>query len=146
MRKVSVLSVIALVLTLVCTSAAFAAYNEAPMLAEKVKAGLLPPVEERLPENPVVITPYHGIGQYGGTWVRFGTSTSFSEVRMCMYGHSPLRWTDSLEIVGNWVESWESNEDKTEWTLHIRKGIKWSDGYPFTSADFMFWWGGHGPE
>jgi len=43
-------------------------YNEAPMLAEKVAKGELPPVEERLPENPLVIEPVEGIGQYGGTW------------------------------------------------------------------------------
>ncbi len=42
-------------------------FNESPMLAELVEQGKLPPVEERLPNNPLVVTPYEEIGQYGGT-------------------------------------------------------------------------------
>src|SRR5690606_5694617 len=45
-------------------------FNEAPMLAEMVAAGDLPPVEERLPLEPMVIEPADEIGQYGGTWNR----------------------------------------------------------------------------
>ena len=44
--------------------------GEAPMLAELVKAGKLPPVEQRMPEEPLVIKPVHEIGKYGGTWRR----------------------------------------------------------------------------
>ena len=40
--------------------------GEAPMLAEMVAAGDLPPVEERLPDDPYVVVPYQEIGQYGG--------------------------------------------------------------------------------
>jgi len=42
-------------------------YNEAPQLNELVKSGKLPKVEERLPENPLVVEPNESIGQYGGT-------------------------------------------------------------------------------
>src|SRR5690606_4994620 len=45
-------------------------YNEAPMLAAKVAAGELPPVEERLPVNPRVVEPIDSIGEYGGIWDR----------------------------------------------------------------------------
>ena len=41
-------------------------YQEAPMLAAKVDAGELPPVDERLPANPMVIAPLVEQGQYGG--------------------------------------------------------------------------------
>ena len=51
------------------------AYGEAPMLAEMVEAGTLPPVDERLPLEPLVIEPFNEIGQYGGTWHRFDTSS-----------------------------------------------------------------------
>ena len=44
-------------------------YNEAPMLAELVKAGTLPPVDERLPEDPYVIEVPE-VGKYGGIWHR----------------------------------------------------------------------------
>ena len=42
-------------------------YQEAPMLAERVAAGELPPVEERLPVNPLVVEPVDEVGTYGGT-------------------------------------------------------------------------------
>ena len=47
-------------------------YNEAPMLAEMVANGEIPPVDERLPPNPMVIEPLNEVGQYGGTWRRIG--------------------------------------------------------------------------
>ena len=42
-------------------------FTEAPMLAERVRKGELPPVSERLPENPLVVVPVEEIGRYGGT-------------------------------------------------------------------------------
>src|SRR3712207_610494 len=46
------------------------AFKEAPMLAELVKAGQLPPVDQRVPQDPLVVKPVHEIGKYGGTWRR----------------------------------------------------------------------------
>src|SRR5690242_9453445 len=43
-------------------------FKEAPQLAELVKAGKLPPVRERIGEDPLVIKPVHEIGKYGGVW------------------------------------------------------------------------------
>ena len=43
-------------------------YRQAPMLDDLVKSGKLPPVGQRLPENPRVETPVEQVGQYGGTW------------------------------------------------------------------------------
>ena len=40
--------------------------NESPMLAEMVAAGDLPPLEERLPENPLGVEPRDRVGEYGG--------------------------------------------------------------------------------
>ena len=51
-------------------------YNEAPMLADMVAAGDLPPVEERLPDNPLVLEPFEEIGTYGGT-LRRGSGWHF---------------------------------------------------------------------
>ena len=45
-------------------------FAEAPMLGDLVKAGKLPPVEKRVPEEPMVVKPLQGIGRYGGTWRR----------------------------------------------------------------------------
>ena len=50
------------------------------------------------------------------------------------------RLNDGKDVVPGLVESWESNDDASEWTFHFRKGLKWSDGEPWTTADIMFWW------
>jgi peptide/nickel transport system substrate-binding protein len=115
-------------------------YNEAPMLAEMVAAGDLPTVDERLPMNPLVLSPVHDIGQYGGT-MRVYHSSLGNWWHECQYGHSPLRWIDDgLGIGPGMVEEWESNADASEWTLYFRKGLKWSDGEPCTVDDVLYWW------
>src|SRR5216684_2294345 len=43
-------------------------YKEAPSTREKVAGGALPPVKDRLPENPLVVKPIERIGRYGGDW------------------------------------------------------------------------------
>lgn len=117
------------------------AYDEAPELKVKVEQGELPPVEERLPEEPLVLEPVHEIGKYGGTWNRLTTWNAFYGLRMSLYGFSLIRWTDDgLGKAPNLLTSWVPNEDKTTWDLHFRKGVKWSDGTPFTVDDFLFWW------
>ena len=119
-------------------------YQEAPMLAEQVQAGKLPPVDQRLPKNPYVPPhPWLQVGKYGGTLQRSanGTWAIHGTIHESMYGHSPLRWLkDGLEIGPGLVESWESNDDASQWTLHFREGLKWSDGQPWTVDDIMFWW------
>ena len=59
------------------TVAAPARFKEAPMLAEQVKAGKLPPVDKRLPESPVIIDPVEAVGQYGGTWRMIDSGDSY---------------------------------------------------------------------
>jgi peptide/nickel transport system substrate-binding protein len=118
-------------------------YNEAPMLAEMVAAGELPPVEERLPDNPVVLEPLEEIGTYGGT-LRRG-SANLSTYLTHNYTREPfIMWhlpvTGDGPLWANLAESWESNEDFTEWTVYLRQGVKWSDGEPFTAEDVEFYW------
>ncbi|NOZ28646.1 MAG: ABC transporter substrate-binding protein [Chloroflexi bacterium] len=115
--------------------------HEAPMLHELVQQGKLPPLEERIPAEPLVIEPFETIGKYGGTWHRYDTSSSGSHVAMAMYGYSLVHWVkDGLGKRGGLAKSWDYNEDKTEWTFYFRKGTKWSDGEPFTVDDILFWW------
>ena len=51
-------------------------FQQAPILDQRVTSGLLPSVDQRLPDNPLVIHPAHQMGPYGGTWPRYGTSPS----------------------------------------------------------------------
>ena len=116
--------------------------HEAPALAAMVADGTLPPLEERLPVNPMVVEPEESIGQYGGTWhagLRGGSDNAWL-FRTIAY--EPLvRWTrDWTGIQPNVAESWEVNEDATEFTFKLREGMKWSDGEPFTADDIVFWY------
>ena len=43
-------------------------FAESPMLTERVEAGKLPPVEERLPDEPYVVVPLDNVGKHGGTF------------------------------------------------------------------------------
>jgi len=61
--------------------------------------------------------------------------------REFFYGHSLLRYVnDGKDIGPGLVQSWSSNSDASQWTFHFRKGLKWSDGHPFTTDDVLFWW------
>jgi peptide/nickel transport system substrate-binding protein len=119
-------------------------YKEAPMLAAKVAAGELPPVDERLPENPRVVPLSEGdtIGVYGGIWNRGWTGVSDIHCYGRLNYDPVLRWprdpNDPIEP--GLAEKWEWNADNTELTLYFRKGLKWSDGVPWTVDDVIFWW------
>jgi peptide/nickel transport system substrate-binding protein len=115
--------------------------HEAPILHEKVLAGELPPLEERIPASPLVIEPYSEIGKYGGTMHRFDTSTDGNHLTMFQYGYSPVHWVrDGLDKRPGLAKDWSFNDDKTEYTLTFREGTRWSDGEPFTVDDFLYWW------
>src|SRR5262249_1832243 len=116
-------------------------FSEAPMLAELVKAGKLPPVEQRVPKEPLVIKPVHSIGKYGGTWRRGFTGPGDSENgNRIVSADKLLFW----EYTGTQVRpcvarQWLLSDDGKSVTLYLRKGHKWSDGHPFTADDFVFW-------
>jgi len=116
-------------------------YKEAPMLRVKVAAGELPPVEERLPEEPLVVEPVEKIGQYGGAWrmVHLGTSDIMQLVYRLTEGLVRYSY-DFTKILPNIAKSWKWSKDTKSITFFLRKGIKWSDGDPFTADDFMFWY------
>jgi peptide/nickel transport system substrate-binding protein len=115
-------------------------YKEAPMLAELVKAGKLPPVEERLPKRPKVMNVWKEIGQYGGT------------IRIAHIGWSCGLWQANREplmetypyftdkVSPNILEKLDMSKDGKVFTFHLREGMKWSDGEPVTTEDVRFTW------
>ena len=119
---------------------------EAPSLAEQVEAGELPPVEERLPTNPLVVEPYAEIGQYGGTWRSAMVTEEDRSWLEQAIGYEPLvrwipEWTDqpgTSEIIANLCESYEELDDGRVFQFTLREGMKWSDGEPVTAEDFRF--------
>ena len=49
-----------------------------------------------------------------------------------------VKYDKDMNIVGDLAESWEISQNGLVITFHLRKGIKWHDGHPFTSADVLF--------
>ena len=104
--------------------------------------GDLPPLEERLPEEPLVVVPYEEIGQYGGRFSGVSVGPEAGNSEWLSVRHVNLvRFVDDLQtIVPNMAKSFEWNSDFTELTVTLRQGHKWSDGAPFTTEDILFWW------
>lgn len=117
-------------------------YAEAPILTAMVDKGELPPVEERLPENPLVVLPIKSIGQYGGTWYRGWLGIKDFHCYGRLVYDPVLRWPrDPADPVQpGLAEKWEWSDGGKTLTLYFRKGLKWSDGAPFTVDDIIFWW------
>ena len=141
-RKFSLaLVLLILVLAAGVVAAQDAMYHEAPALADMVASGNLPPVDQRLPPEPLVIEPVEEVGQYGGTWRLVDNDDTNGWTRQTMLVEPFLKWNrDANGMRPNLVESWEWNDDATGLTAHFRQGIKWSDGDPLTVDDYLFWW------
>jgi peptide/nickel transport system substrate-binding protein len=121
--------------------AAIGKYNEAPMLAAMVAAGELPPVDQRLPKEPVVKNVIDEIGDYGGTLNVFHTGPrgkDFSED--ANNGPGIFTADENGNIVGDIMEGYEMASDNMSITITMREGIKWSDGAPLTMDDMLFTW------
>ena len=149
MKKVALVLALALVLTM-CSFAAAAEgeYHQSPMLDALVESGELPPVEERLPENPTVIDEYLDeyagdidIGSYGGTLRMVTTDpTGYSGDMLVAISENLLvmESVNSGEIHPNLVDDYQVNDDMTVHTFTLKKGLKWSDGTEVTMEDFRF--------
>jgi peptide/nickel transport system substrate-binding protein len=102
----------------------------------------LPPVEDRLPDEPLVVVPYDSVGQYGGTINFLSNATEAGTSDMLSTRHvNLLRFADDLStIVPNVAKDYEWNDDFTTLTFTLRKGHKWSNGEPFIARDVEFWY------
>ncbi|HLX80515.1 MAG TPA: ABC transporter substrate-binding protein [Burkholderiales bacterium] len=122
-------------------AAAQGKFIETPMFADEVKAGKLPPVAKRLPEAPLVVKFGAGTdaGLPGGNLgMLIGRSR---DVRMLVvYGYARLVGYDqNYNIVPDILESIDVKGDRA-FTMKLRKGHRWSDGQPFTTEDFRYFW------
>ncbi len=110
------------------------------MLAARVARGELPPVDDRLPEEPAVVEPVNGIGKYGGSWRRVTMGLGDIQLRNRM-GYEPLvRWDRTgRQVVPGLAKRWEVLDGGKTYVFHLRRGLKWSDGHPLTADDFLFY-------
>jgi peptide/nickel transport system substrate-binding protein len=119
-------------------------FQEAPALAEQVRAGRLPAIAQRLPERSdlLVIKPVHEIGKYGGNLRRAFTGPADHENGNRLNSSDKILTFDytGTDIVPSLAKDWKVSDDGKTTTIYLRKGAKWSDGTPFTADDFMFWY------
>ncbi len=117
-------------------------FKEAPMLKKRVLAGDLPPVAARLPQDPLVIIPPDQNGPYGGSWTRFATSPKDIGIYRYRIAYDGLvRWGPmGRNVLPNLAVKWRVADGGRTFTFWLRKGVRWSDGQPFTADDILFWY------
>ncbi len=116
-------------------------FSEAPALLELVEQGKILPVEERMPEEPLVVEPFEEIGEYGGTIRNACLGMASSAPLWWRKVHEPLIYYDKdrAKIYPNVARGWEVFDNGKTFIFYLREGMKWSDGEPFTADDIMFW-------
>lgn len=117
--------------------------KEAPMLAELVAKGELPPLEERIPvASDVMVEPdIMSLGEYGGSvTITSRDSGRWSWGPYVEQSMFRFKQDGSGEVEPNVAKAFYSNEDGTVWTIELREGMKWSDGHPFTADDVIFYY------
>ncbi len=118
------------------------AMAESPLLSERVSAGALPPAAERLPQTPMV-TDLAAMGRKTG---RPGGDISLLMARskdtrmLTVYGYARLMgFTPELSLQPDIALKVDNDADQS-FTFHLRPGHRWSDGQPFTTEDFRYYW------
>ncbi|MEM8915655.1 MAG: ABC transporter substrate-binding protein, partial [Pseudomonadota bacterium] len=136
-------------------------FNEPEWVSELVAAGKIPPVEERIPAEPIVMKTESmpdGAGVYGGVFrhVSGGRPEGWNWMagqhqgwgglsktsQMCLVRTGPM-WIlspDKVEPLPRLATSWEWSEDGHQLTMDLIEGARWSDGDPFDADDIVFMW------
>ena len=128
-------------------------YLESPMLTSRVSSGELPPVDERLPDQPVIFDASWNdvptedldfqIGRYGGTLSAVRTHPNWDADVWAMLKETLVAspgWMDAnpKDLRGNVIQDYEISQDGTVFTFTMREGLKWSDGVAVTTEDVLF--------
>ena len=117
--------------------------EEAPILSELVAQGKFPPVAERVGPEPFVLEGVEGLGNYGGSWIMaVGSAREVGNVMgIRLSAPSLFRWSPlGKPVVPHLAKSYETRDNHREFIIHLRRGMRWSDGHPFTADDILYWW------
>ena len=131
-----------LIAALALTAVSADPYPEVPSLASRVEAGELPPVADRLPQRPARVVfeaPDTEVGEYGGE-LRMLMGKAKDIRQMMVYGYARLvGYNQRFELEPDLLERIDVEENRV-FTMHLRPGHRWSDGYPFTTEAFRYYW------
>jgi peptide/nickel transport system substrate-binding protein len=123
-----------------CVFTAQAAPQDPPALAAAIAAGQLPPLAERIGREPMVVTPRDKPGKHGGT-IRTALrgGGDHNAILRIVGAQGLVRWDERMVgVLPNVAQRWEANANATQFTFHLRRGMRWSDGRPFTADDVLF--------
>ena len=116
--------------------------QESSFWAQEVNAGSLPHVQDRIPSEPLVVdleAKGRSFGRQGGT-LRTLISRTKDVRQMVVYGYARLVGYQPDYTLAPDILAAVDVEEGRKFTLHLRPGHRWSDGMPFTSDDFRYWW------
>lgn len=116
-------------------------FQQAPSLQEKVENNELPPVGERLPDDPFVREPYKSAGKYGGTLTVAATGpNAYNDITHARVPNLFTNDPGASKVIPELAKSYEFKDNSTKLIIKLREGVKWSDGHPFTADDIMYWY------
>ena len=140
MRKLAL--ALSLIATPLWSQTSLPPLQESSFWAQEVKSGSLPPVEDRLPKEPLIVdlaAKGRSFGKQGGT-LRTLVSRSKDVRQMVVYGYARLIGYQPDYSLAPDILKCVDVEQGRKYTLHLREGHRWSDGAPLTSDDFKYWW------
>ena len=116
--------------------------KETLYFAHSVASGAMPPVRKRVPESPLIYRPdgkRYTLGRQGGS-LRILMARPKDTRLMVVYGYARLvKYNEKYVIVADLLERFEVEGGRI-FTFTLRKGHRWSDGRPFTTEDFRYYW------
>lgn len=116
--------------------------TETPSLVSAVSAGTLPPVSARVPLQMNIADLQNrgkSLGRHGGK-LHLLMGKQKDTKMMMVYGYARLiSYDENLMFVPDILAEFDV-QDQRIFTFKLRKGHKWSDGRPFTSEDFRYYW------
>lgn len=116
--------------------------QETPAFAEAVAAGELPPIASRVPSDPSIAAFNREdarMGRSGGS-IRMLMGKAKDTRQLVVYGYARLiGYDDRLILNADVLKEYTVKEGRI-FTFTLRQGHKWSDGAPFTTEDFRYWW------
>src|SRR5210317_1328983 len=116
--------------------------QESRFWQDEVSKGAMDPAADRIPDVPLIVdleAKGREFGIQGGT-LRTMVTRSKDVRQMVVYGYARLiGYNENYQLKPDILQSYESEDDRI-FTLRLRPGHRWSDGAPFTSEDFKYWW------
>ena len=139
-RRLILSSVVALTLSV---PAAASEFIDTAYFDESVANGSIESVESRLPSEPMVVdfeARGQSIGRHGGSMITLMKRAKDMRY-IYVYGYARLvKYDTEFNIVPDILKDYEVSNGGRTFTLTLREGHRWSDGAPFTTEDFRYFW------